>query len=239
MGVQLSFCLLLTLLPVTIQAQGARLEMSDGEPRIVVTATRSARIVPDRATVYILVEGSGESPPDAAQRASQKLQAVSSAIRQAGLAVDAASAMPYGVTPAPNLNGYPGASAQASYVARFAIRVQLARLDQITPLAAAAITAGASSSSAPLFEASTADSARRVRFTEALATAKQDAEALASALGGRLGALIEVATTGAPAHGGPSGFMSFVNRYDYGSPTQSPDVQVSATVTVRYRFVPK
>ena len=230
---------LLVFLSGTAQAQGARMDTSDGEPRIVVTVTKSARIIPDRATLYFLVEGTGETPGDAAQRASQKLESVTGALGQGGSSAETISVLPYGVMPAPNLRGYPGATTEASYVARFAVRAQLTRLDQITPLAATAITAGAGSSAAPAFESSGADSARRVRFTEALAAAKQDAEALASALGGRLGALIEVSTTGMPGPGTLPPYISFMNRFEMGGPTQSPDVQISATVTARYRFIPR
>ncbi len=50
----------LALLSVgTIQAQGGRLESIDGEPRIVVSSTKSAKVAADRATVYLLVEGVG------------------------------------------------------------------------------------------------------------------------------------------------------------------------------------
>lgn len=229
---------LLGLLATNVSAQGARLETSDGEPRVVVSVTRTARISPDRATVYLLVEGSGETPADAAQRAGQKLQAVTTAVRQSGIAIESAAALPYGVSPAPNLNGYPGASTQTSYVARFALRVQLTKLEQILSLTATAMTAGAGSASAPVFEASAADSARRARFAEALATARQDAEALASSLGGRLGGLIEVSSSGMVGQGISSPYISFMNRYDMSGQTQSPDVHVSATVTVRYRFIP-
>lgn len=234
-----SFLPLLSLLASTVQAQGARLEPSDGEPRIVVTVTRTARVAPDRAIVYLLVDGSGETPADAAQRASQKVQAVSNAIRQSGVAIEAMSVLPYGVMPAPNLTGYPGASAQTSYIARFAVRAQLIKLDQITALTATAMTAGAGSASAPVFEASAADSARRSRYTDALNAAKQDAEALASALGGHLGSLIEVTTTGLLGQGFSSPYINFMNRFEMGGQTQSPDVQVSATVTVRYRYIPR
>lgn len=236
---RLTLVAVLFLIPTTAHAQGARLDTSDGEPRIVVTTTRTARVTPDRATVYILVEGTGETPPDAAQRASQKLQAVTTAIRQGGIAIEGASAVPYGVTNAPNLNGYPGAANQTSYIARFAIRVQLTKLDQIVALTATAIAAGAGSAAAPVFEASAVDSARRARIAEALALARQDAEALASSLGGRLGPLIEASSSGTLGQNFGSPYISFANRHDMGGQTQAPDVQVTASVTVRYRFLPK
>ncbi len=226
-------------LPAVAHAQGARLESPDGEPRIVVTITRTARVAPDRALLYFVVEGTGESPAEAAQRGGQKLQAVISAIRQAGTPVESANALPYGVSPAPNINGFPGSSAQTSYIARFVIRIQPTRVDQLTALAVAAIAAGGSSVSPPVFETSAADSVRRARYAEALTQARQDAEALAGALGGRLGAVLEVSSSAGPGSGGNSGYLSFGNRYDFSGPIQSPDVIVSASVTVRYRFLPR
>lgn len=229
----------LALLAVgTVQAQGGRLESIDGEPRIVVSSTKSAKVAADRATVYLLVEGVGESPSDAAQRAGLKVQSVTNAIRQAGMA-EAPTVVPYGVTPAPNLNNYPGGAGQSAYVARFAVRVQVTKLDQITPLAAAAIAAGASSSATPQFEASTADAERRARFSDALAAARQDAEVLAGVLGGRLGALIEVSSSGSSNQQFSTPYISFQARYDMGGQSQVPEVQVMASVTVRYRFIPK
>lgn len=58
----------LALSPVLARSQSARLETGDPEPRVVVTVTRTTHIPPDRATLYVSVEGSGESPAEAAQR---------------------------------------------------------------------------------------------------------------------------------------------------------------------------
>jgi hypothetical protein len=229
---------LLTVLPALVQAQGARLDATETEPRIVVTATRTARIAPDKATIYITVEGSGETPAEAAQRGGQKLQAVTAAVQSYG-ARDAIVSLPYGVSPAPNMNGFPGSSSQSSFVARYVIRVQPTRVDQVTALAVAAIAAGASATSPPAFEATGADSARRQRYAEALTQARRDAEALATALGGRLGPVVEASSNTGPVFSNNSNFVNFVNRYEYAGPVQPPDVVVTANVTVRYRFIPQ
>jgi uncharacterized protein YggE len=227
--------ILLALVPTALFAQNSRLDTSDGEPRIVVTATKTGRAVPDKVTMYVTVEGSGETTSGAVQRANEKLQSVTAAIRSLS-APDGIQSMPYGVSPAPNVNGYPGAPTQTSYVSRYVIRVQPKSIDQITALASAAIAAGASMATPPTFEALSADSVRRVRYTEALAQARRDAEVLAAALGGRLGSIIEVSSSGTPnqVFGQPS--FSF-RSYEYMGPAPSPDVIVAATVTVRYRFV--
>jgi uncharacterized protein YggE len=228
----------LMMLPTIAFAQNARLESGDPEPRIVSTATRTTRIAPDRVTLYLMIEGSGESPAEASQRASQKLDAVTGAVQKFASGRDAMSTVPYGVSPAQNIPGYPGSSSQTSYLARYVVRIQPSRVDQTTSLAAAAIAAGASASSPPLFEASSADSVRRLRYAEALTQARRDAESIAAALGGHLGAVIEVSSTGGFNPGANSSYVSFMNRYEFAGPVQPPEVVVTATVTVRYRFVP-
>jgi uncharacterized protein YggE len=234
-----SMVAVLAILPSLAQGQGARMEASDPEPRIVVTATRTTRIAPDRFALYVTVEGSGETPAEAAQRGAQKLQAVTAAL-QPFSGREAIVSVPYGVSPAPNINGFPGSSAQTSYLARYVLRVQPGRVDQITPLAVAAIAAGASSASPPTFEATGADSARRQRYGEALTQARRDAEALAAALGGRLGAVIEVSSNNiTPGFSSSNGYISFMSGYEFRGPVPPPDVVVSATVTVRYRFIPQ
>ena len=234
-----SMVAVLAILPALAQGQGSRMEASDPEPRIVVTATRTTRIAPDRFALYVTVEGSGETPADAAQRGAQKLQAVTAAL-QPFSGREAIVSVPYGVSPAPNINGFPGSSAQTSYLARYVLRVQPGRVDQITPLAVAAIAAGASSASPPTFEATGADSARRQRYGEALTQARRDAEALAAALGGRLGAVIEVSSNNiTPGFSSSNGYVSFMSGYEFRGPVPPPDVVVSVTVTVRYRFIPQ
>jgi len=146
--------------------------------------------------------------------------------------------VPYGVSPAQNIPGYPGSSSQTSFLARYVLRIQPSRLDQTTSLAAAATAAGARATSPPVFEASAADSVRRLRYAEALAQARRDAEAIAATLGGHLGPVIEVSTTGGFNSGGNNSFVNFMNSYEFVGPVQSPEVVVNATVTVRYRFVP-
>jgi uncharacterized protein YggE len=235
-----SLVMVLAVVPAVAQGQGASMDASEREPRIVVTATRTTRIAPDRFTLYVTVEGSGETPAEAAQRGAQKLQAVTAAL-QPFSGRDPIASIPYGVSPAPNINGFPGSSSQASFVARYVLRVQPSRVDQITPVAVAAIAAGASSTNPPMFEATGADSVRRLRYAEALSQARRDAEALAAALGGRLGAVIEVATNSnpprVPGSDGFGGLISFMSSYDFRGPIQPPDVVVTATVTVRYQFI--
>lgn len=230
---RLTFTMALCVIASPIGAQGARIE-DDGIPRVVATASRSARIAPDKATIYAVIEGAAESAPEAAQRAERKLQAVQEAVRQLNLRGDVMYALPYGVMQSGNFGGYPGQSTANPFTARHIMRIQLSRMDQVMPVSAALLTAGAAAIAPPTLEATSTDSVRRVKATEALAQARLDAEGLAAGMGMRLGALIEVTTTAVPPQTGPS-YVNFMRPFDSG-PGQSPDVAVNVTVTVRYRL---
>lgn len=218
----------LVLLPMQLQAQLSR------DSVIAVSATRTERIAPDRASFYVVVEGTAETAADAVARVETKLKGVSEALKGFGSRVEADRPISYAVGPTPAPNGYPGAATPASNVSRSVIRVQLSRPDQIANVIAAVLGAGAVGGSSISFESSVADSVRRVRVADALAAARLDAESIAQSLGGRLGALIDVSTSGAFGFQQPP-MLNFDNRFPQQSPT--PEVTINATVTVRYKLL--
>jgi uncharacterized protein len=229
----------LLVIPALARTQVATRVDDDGIPRVVASATKTARVAPDRVTFYAVVEGGAESGPEAAQRAERKLQALNDAVKQLGSRAEVVSTMPYGVMPAPNFGGYPGQTATNPFVARYVMRVQSSRVDQLMSVSGALIAAGASTVTPPQFEASAADSLRRAKFTEAVAQARADAEALAAATGMRLGSLIEVAATSGPQMPFGQQFINLGRGFDMSGPAQPPEVTITASVTVRYRLQPR
>jgi len=221
--------LLAMLLPLTAQAQGLR------DSTITVSASRTSRLAPDRAAMYVLVEGSAETPADAVTRVETKLKAVSDALRALGSRVEVDRAVVYSVGPAGQPNMYPPPSGPPSNVSRALLRVQMNRADQIAHVTAAALSAGAAGVASITFESSVADSVRRARMAEALAAATADAQALATSLEGRLGALVDVSSS-APNLGfaGPTS-LNFDSRFV--QPAQIPEVVIMSSVTVRYRLL--
>jgi uncharacterized protein YggE len=219
----------LALSPAVVQAQSIR------DSTISVSATKVTRIVPDRATMYVLVEGSAETPSDAVTRAETKLKAVSEALKTLGSSAEPDRAITYSVGPTPQPNVYPGAGVPQSNISRAVLRVSMNRVDQIARVAAGALAAGASGVSTITFESTVADSVRRSRMTEALAVARADALALATALNGKLGGLVDVTSTaGNIGFAGPA-MLNFETRFM--QPTQVPEVTITTSVIVRYRLI--
>jgi uncharacterized protein YggE len=217
------------IVPVGLSAQAAR------DSIISVSATRTTRVVADRASFYVIVEGTAETPADALARVDAKLKAVTAALRALGSRVALDPPIAYGVGPTPNPNGYPGASSPPTNLARSVIRVQLSRADDVASVVAAAIGAGAANTSSLSFESSVADSVRRVRITDAIAIARSDAQAIAHSLGVQLGALVNVTTGGGPIGFQPTPSLVFDNRYN--PQAQAPEIAVSGNVTLQYRVV--
>jgi uncharacterized protein YggE len=217
------------LVPAVLHAQVIR------DSTITVSASRNTRVAPDRASMYVLVEGSAETPADAVARVELKIKAVGDAIRALASKPDVDRPVIFSTGPAAQPNGFPQASGPPSNLSRAVMRVQTNRVDQIAQIAAAALAAGAAGVSSITFEASASDSVRRTRMADALAVARADATALATSLEGHLGALIDV-TSNSPNLGfvGPTQ-LNFDSRFY--QPPQVPEVNIMVNVTVRYKLV--
>ena len=235
--------LLLSVLfvPSLVRAQAAQLEQGAGEPRIVVSVSRSVRVPASHAAVYAVIEATAETSPEAVQRAMRKLQAVTDSLRAAGVPAQDIAVVPYGLAPAVSIAALQMATPpQAPYTARFVVRLAPTRVERVTAVAAAAVSGGAGSAVPAAFETAAADSVRRVLYADALAQARRDAEALATALGGGLGPLIEATSTVSPNQGFQGASFSFPTTFSgYAGPSQPPEVTITASASVRFRFVPR
>jgi uncharacterized protein YggE len=222
--------LLLAAVPVTLNAQVVR------DSIITVTASRTARIAADRASLYVTLEGTAETATDAIARVDTKIKGVTDALKALGARVVFEPPIAYSVGPTPAPNGFPGVATPASNLARTVIRVNVSGSEHLAHIIAAVLGAGAVSTSSVTFEATAADSVRRTRMAEALAVARLDAAAIAASLGGQLGALVDVSTTGNLLTGfqQPT-VLNFDNRF--GQQSMAPEVAITTNVTVRYRLV--
>jgi uncharacterized protein YggE len=225
------FVLAALILPACLHAQQVR------DSVISISVNRSTSVLPDRASAFIIVEGSGETPVDANSRLDTKLKGVTDAIRGLGSIASVERPVSYGVTMAQNPQGYPMPAVPTTYVSRSVVRLHIAKIDQLASAVATILGAGATNVTSLQFESSTFDALRREKMAEVLALARADAEAVAAALGGRLGALVDVSSSSSPLNPfGAGSQLTFDQRYSGGS-VPAPLIMVNANATVRFRLL--
>jgi uncharacterized protein YggE len=232
--VALAALLLVTALP----AQSARVALvaeEDGRHTTVHTnVTRSTRLIPDRVTFHLLIEGTAEQPPGALVNAEEKVTKIAALLTAAGAVLDPAA--PLSVSAAPQNGGYPPPATPARFVARYTVRVTMRDAKKVASTIAIALEAGATNNSAPQFESTQADSVRRVLAAEAIAAAQVDAASLAAAIGARLGPLVSTNFQNSGQRG-YEGHINFMPQYNHGGSMPPPEVIVTATVGVTFRLM--
>lgn len=237
--------LAIAALPIVATAPRARAQammMQTDTSRSVISATGQARqnVSPDRASMMIMVDAQAMSADESATRLATVERAIADTLRRLGIGSGMVQTFNSGVTPV-RQQGMPSSMMGGpTFSGRSVIRVELARVDQISAVTSAALAKGAAFISPPVFSASAADSIRRALLPRALESARADAEALAAAAGGRLGRLLDVSSPVAP-----QGFFAeqsqqvyFNAMYFENGPRPAPNATVAAVVTARWLFVP-
>jgi len=203
---------------------------------ITASANRMVVLAPDRANFYVVVNGYGSSAPTAIVNLDTNVARAAGALSRLGTTVSTERPITLAVGEAPRTSNPYGPDAPPTpYVARAVIRTHVVGVDRLARVFAAVLAAGATSVSSLSFESTAADSARRAQLPSLLTRARGEAEAIAQALGGHLGALVDVTITGG---GGYSMSNNLILDARFGSPTTVPETSVPSGVTVRYRLAP-
>lgn len=244
-------------------AQTLRVETMGDRSALVVSATGEAEVVPDRATLGINIESQARTGGEAAADVARVQTRVLDTLRALGFRAPNVTTVNYGVSqfqppparaPFNPATGLPIETERPPlmYIARGSIRVDVTRLDQLNAIASAALAQGATGIATPSFSSSTADSARRAAIVNGTRQAHADAAAIASALGGSLGKLIELTSN---ASWGSRFRPQQPVYYDYGPPPPPPvalsaraaggtaitspgEMVFTANVTTRWEFLP-
>src|SRR5688572_6450345 len=168
---------------------------TNAPPMVETVGTGERRIPPDRASVMLVIESRAEGANAAAAANARAVQAVRDTLARTGLDSAVTTAGYHvGINYEPQERDAPR---RAGYVARTVLRVRPPRIDQVGRVIDVGLASGATGVEGVSFESSRIEEARRGAMTDATTTARRDAEALASALGGSLGRLISVSTVGA------------------------------------------
>lgn len=160
-------------------------------PQVITTATGEATVIPDRATITLAVETRAQTASAAGAANARLQQTVIGAIVGKGIPGDQIATAGYTIYP--NERHSPeGQRTLLGYIARNTVVVNLERIDQVGPVIDAALGAGANVVSNLRLYSSKYEEVRRTALQEAVRKAKADAEVLAVAAGGTLGAVLEV-----------------------------------------------
>lgn len=225
--------------PLAAQQSGAAAGAGRRMSEIVTSAPGEAKVTPDRATVFVGVETRSATAVQASAENARKQQSVMDALHTVGIARDQISTMSYNVFPEQSFQPNQGDKVPriVGYRVTNTIRVEVRHLDRVGAVLDAAIAHGANNINSLDFTASNQDSARHAALAQAVARAKGDAEVLARAAGGHLGALLSL-TTDQFLTPRPGPLMSAARlETAVQTPITPGEETVSVEVSARWQFV--
>jgi len=227
------------LLPVIGVAQGAPVQPTVQPPAQVVTsATGEATLIPDRGIITFAVEERAPTASAAGAQNARLQAAVIAALRAKGVVREHITTSGYFVGPDEQ---YPkGERKLVGYIARNSVVVDVQNLDQVGALIDAALGAGANSIGGLQYYSTNFEAVRRSALESAVTKARADAEVMARAAGGSLGAPLEITANNT---GIPRPMLQQVvltgraMSADVETPVSVGEQKVTVMVTTRWVFV--
>lgn len=221
--------------PVSAQTLGA----PTSAPRIVTSGEGQVRVVPDEATIVVGVRTRGATAAAAGNDNARRQKAILDTLKAMGIPAEQISTQNYSVNPEmryePN-----GPGRVTGYTVSNTVRVELKRIAQVAPVIDAALAKGANEIGGVQFSVSNVADARRTAMSEAVRNARADAEALARAAGGTLGALVELSSATPmvrPMYAAMAMDMSAkVERAQ--TPIEPGEQTINANVSAVWQFIP-
>jgi len=210
-------------------------------PQIVVSGSGETRIKPDRAIINIGVYSRATTAAAAARENARKQQAIIDTLRSLGFGQEQITTLNYNVNPEMRHIPQSGRSEVTGYMVSNTVRVDVRNLDQIGPAIDASLAKGANQIHGLDFYVFNTDEPRRRALAQAIERARLDAESMARAAGGSLGALLEMSTGFTPIPVMRQEYaMAAQTRAaaDVATPIQPGEEMLRAIVTTRWQFIP-
>jgi len=205
---------------------------------IQVTGQAQTTVPADVARISFIVETEGTSAREATDENAGRMDSVITGIR--GLGIPGMEIETFGYTLRPEYEISRDGSGNRSisgYRVLNNIRVLLPDVDATGRILDRAIEAGANRIANLQFEASDTREARLAALRQAVASAREQAEVIASAMGVRLGIALEIqGGASVPSPFSPGGMMIRAAA-ETTTPVESGDQLVTASVTVKYRIL--
>jgi uncharacterized protein len=235
-----SFLLLASCAPATAQVNPS-LPSPQDEDRGTIQVSGQAQIqVPaDQVVISFAVETEASSAGEATTLNASRMDAVITALRGSGVSGLRIETFGYALRPEYQMSReVAGTRVIAGYRAQNNIRVTVPDVSAAGGILDRAVEAGANRVASLQFQASDTRAARLQALQEAVANARQEAEAIASAMGVTLGIALQV-QGGASAPTPLSPRMAVMYEAEMAAPTpiEAGDQTVSANVSITYRIV--
>ena len=209
-------------------------------PTLAASGQGEAKVTPDRAAVTVNVQTRASAADVAASDNAKRTRTVLDALGRLGLSREQLTTEGYSVYPEMRYDKDGGSPKVVAYVVTNSVRAETRRPEQAGALIDAALAAGANMINSLSFYASSIDEGRRQAIVQAVSSARADAEAMARAAGGTLGALIELSTQGPTSVPRPMYDMAARGKMamQVETPVSPGQQTVSVFVSGRWQFVP-
>lgn len=207
-------------------------------PQVITAGRGEVDVKPDRVRMEFGVETRALSAATAAAENSRRQRAVLDTLLKLGIGQAQIQTAHLQVTPEMVYPGQGQPPKVSGYVARNSVRVEVLKLEQAGVLVDAALAKGATNIMGLQFYSSRAAEARREALARAVKAARLDAEAMATAAGYQLGALIEISSSG-PSDGPVHVNMDMARSVrlaasEEPTPVNPGELKVVETVSVRW-----
>jgi len=195
------------------------------------------RVPADGADLTASTQGKGDTAAAAAAESAARMEKVVAALDTFDDALGSRETTSYSVSEDWRYNEKTESDEKIGYQASNSLRLKVTDLSRLGALLDAILSAGANDVSSPTFTTSRQREVRDEALEAAFAAARHDAEVLARAAGRPLGPIAQMSTSSIST--GPWAFAEeiTVSGKAAGTYVESPEVEVSTRVAVRWRLL--
>lgn len=236
-----ALALALVLLPAAMAAQDA-----ESIPRISVSGSAVIEAEPDRAVLNVAVETFAEAASEASQDNARKMTDLLAALRDMGIAGERVRTVSYSLQPEYRVIRPDDPRSQeverriVGYRALNIVRVVVDSVPRVGQVIDRAVARGGNRIAGLYFELSDPEPVRRQALQEASRSAREEARAVAEALGVGLGPVLHVSSSYAMPPPRPFAAMERAQDMMAAAPTtpiEGGTLQVRADVSVSFRIL--
>jgi uncharacterized protein YggE len=212
-------------------------------PMVVVTGNGEVMATPDEASVRLGIVRQAPAAQAAQDQANAVAQQILNEIRKLGVMPDRIQTARLVLSPiyAPRSPESRDAPRIVAYNASNIVTIRLDDLSLVGPVIDAGLKAGANQLEGVQFGLRNELSSRQQALKQAINEARGKAEAMAEALHLNLGEVLEISegASVSPRFEAPVSGRVFAAQADVATPVSAGQLEVTATVTIRYRIFPK